>query len=210
MSRMLGGWDYVVINGRLGWNIMDRKYGSRFGVGYYGRYIIHLSLMLAGIGSAQGQPIDVAMKLNLADSQGPRGFDFMLGNNSRHTGSDYIVARETAVEAMAFGKVVYRNDMTVTEACAPGNCAGQLDHGMGRIVEIEYLLEDGEKIFSSYNHLENYEVFAGQDTYVTAKEVVASTGASGQRSNIYWTAINNSVPHLHLEMRNAQRVDGVA
>ncbi len=115
-----------------------------------------------------------------------------------HVGEDYTIDTNTSLESLSFGKIKYRND--IAETCTGNTCSGQPDHGMGRILEIEYLLTNGERVTASYNHLNSFSSNSVVNKFVTSHQIVAKSGASGQNSNDYY-----SQPHLHFEMKSAPR-----
>ncbi|MCI5157075.1 MAG: DUF1566 domain-containing protein [Candidatus Electrothrix sp. AUS1_2] len=161
--------------------------------------ILRISLPLILL-SVNAYAIDLTMRLNVEDSYyGIEYGNWSSSYNGYHTGRDYDIAKGTYLESISFGKIVFRYDMPVTTACADGTCSGRFDHGMGRVLEIEYLLMDGAKVVASYNHLDRFEDTSLTDRYVTAKQVVAYSGASGQESNDYYES------HLHFEMKTSER-----
>ena len=121
-----------------------------------------------------------------------------------HTGQDYCNVLNTKIESLSFGKVVFRNDMIETPNCAgrrwPNACEGQPDHGMGNVLEIRYLLSNGEEVVGSYNHLNRIDDTANQNNFVAKEQVIGYMGRSGQRSLNYYNDI-----HLHFEMKVAPR-----
>ena len=130
----------------------------------------------------------------------------------RHTGQDYACHKHLdPVKVASYGKVVYIYAMPRTY---DGQCqqTGKPDHGMGTVIEIEHLLTTGEKIFSSYNHLES-TINATDNSVsrfnptvrprVAKGEVVGKVGASGQQNNDYWNCVTRSKTnqHLHFEIK---------
>jgi murein DD-endopeptidase MepM/ murein hydrolase activator NlpD len=105
-----------------------------------------------------------------------------------HEGVDFAVKTRTPVNAVASGRVIWRGYNTCS----------------GRTIVIEHQLYSHRKnphpIFSTYRHLRNYEVEAGQ--WVISGQLIGLSGASGQKiDSEHQSKTRGCVmgPHLHLE-----------
>ena len=93
------------------------------------------------------------------------GFDL----KNRHYAVDVVVVEGTPVKSIAAGRVIFASWTSDT----------------GNVIIIDH----GEKILSVYKH--NRSLISRQGDFVKAKEVIASSGSSGELS---------SGPHLHFEL----------
>ena len=157
-------------------------------------YICLVICALSGFGQ-----VDPLMEFNLTTTSYLYGnyYDLPGDGDGCHTGVDYGYPRGTPLESLSFGQIAFRFDMTHDVSCNPNTCDYQPDHGMGRVVDIAYLLENGSLIFASYNHQNRIHDLSRFEEWFTKKQFIGYVGGSGQNSDNYWT------DHLHLETRIA-------
>ncbi|MFH0854338.1 MAG: M23 family metallopeptidase, partial [bacterium] len=100
-----------------------------------------------------------------------------------HTGIDYRNNGFRDIIACNFGQITHIEYMSTT------------DHGMGNNIIIEHELSNGEKIYSTYSHLDSIEPTLYIGKTVTKGEKLGVMGGSGYGKANYWAI------HLHFELK---------
>ncbi|MFC2172366.1 M23 family metallopeptidase [Acidobacteriota bacterium] len=131
--------------------------------------------------------------------QGGRGYLFnqrVYNKKKRkyehHTGLDLIAAGGTPIRAANFG----RRSLRVN------NC--QSDHGLGNVVGIEYLLDDGTNLWSLDCHMSAHRNLNGRPNGTVAipkSTMVGQVGGTGYCQAHYWG------DHDHFELKRGNQLD---